>query len=221
MDGRPSSRAARRMPRSVGRKASGSPRARMAMTSAVQGPKPGRARSWARLCGQSLSTPRWSSPSASRRTRVVKVVRRVRGIASDSGSSAARASGAGKRWVRPPSGSSTGSPCAVTRRAAWVRAAAVETCWPSTARTANSASSTVRGTRRPGALSTSGARTGSRRSWSSIATGSASRSSRRRQRLMATVRSRRSLRVRRQAMWSGVRVRATMPWPYGRRSVRR
>ena len=45
-------------------------------------------------------------------------------------------------------------------RPASVRAPATETCWPSTARTASSAPSTAPGTRRPGALRTSGASSG-------------------------------------------------------------
>ncbi len=61
-------------------------------------------------------------------------------------------SGDGNRWVRPPWRVGTGWPCRATSREAWVRAAAVDTCWPSTARTAISAPSTQRGTRRPGAL---------------------------------------------------------------------
>lgn len=219
--GRPRRSAPRRMPRSVGRKASGSPRARMAMDSTVQGPKPGSAESSARARAQSVSWSRRSVPSARAATRVVSVVRRVRGSASFSGSSPASASGVGKRWVSPPSGSSTSTPWAVTRRAAWVRAAAVETCWPRTARTANSAPSTVRGTRRPGPASTSGASSGSVRSRSSTATGSASRSRSQRHRLIACVRSRGSVRESRAAMWPGCGVRATVPWPYGRVSVRR
>ena len=45
-----------------------------------------------------------------------------------------------------------------TRRPAWVRAALTDTCWPSTTRTASSASSTVRGMRCPGAFATSARR---------------------------------------------------------------
>ena len=54
-----------------------------------------------------------------------------------------------------------------------------------------------------------------------MATGSASRSSRFRHRLIAVERSRRSLRARRQPTWSGIGHRVAMPWPYGRRIVRR
>lgn len=50
-------------------------------------------------------------------------------------------------WVSDPSASSTGCPYAATKRPAWVLAALVDTCCPRTARTASSASSTVRGMR--------------------------------------------------------------------------
>ena len=99
--------------------------------------------------------------------------------------------------------------------------AEVDTCWPSTARTAISSGSTVRGTRRPGLFPTSGASTGSSHSSSSTATGSASRSSNQRQRLIAVERSRRSVSVSRQSTWSGSGRSATIPCPCGSRRVRR
>ena len=221
VDGRPRLRAAFTTPRSLAGKASGSPRPRIAMTSTVQGPNPGSLASRRRAPFGSASGPRSSAPDASAVTRVVRVVRRDRGSARVDGSSSASAAGSGKRCVRPPSGSSTASPWAVTRRAAWVRAAAVDTCWPSTARTASSAGSTVRGTRRPGAAATSGARCGSRPRCSSMTAGSASRSSSRRQRAIAVSRSRSSSRSRRHATWSGRGASATMPEPCGSRRVRR
>ena len=161
MAGRPSCRAASRTPRSPGRNASGSPRPRRAIVSTLHGPSPGSAASRARACCQSLPTSRSISPLARAAARALKVAWRARGRAREPGSAAASAAGLGNRCVSPPAGSSAGSPCAATSRAAWVRAAAVDTCWPSTTRTANSAGSTVRGTRRPGALRTSGASTAS------------------------------------------------------------
>ena len=219
--GNPRSRAAYRMPRSLATKASGSPSARIAIDSTVHGPIPGSAASCSRALSQSLPAPRSISPAASVAISVVSVVRRDFGNASVSGSSPASASMVGNRWVSPPAGSSIGSPCASTSRCACVRAAAVDTCCPSTARTANSSPSTVRGTRRPGAFSISGASTGSVRSRSSTAIGSASRSSIRRHRLIAIARSRRSVSDSWQAMWSGIGLSATTPWPCGSRRVRR
>lgn len=57
-------------------------------------------RGWGRASSRLLSEPRTRAPSASARTRVVRVVRRLRGSA--------------RVW-----GSSTGLPCAVTRGTAW------------------------------------------------------------------------------------------------------
>ena len=219
--GRPSVRAAARTPRSPAVNASGSPRPRMAIVSTLHGPRPGSALSAARACCQSLPGPRSIAPLASALVSAANVACRVRGTASVAGSAAASAVMLGNRCVSPPAESSAGSPCASTSRAAWVRAAAVETCWPSTTRTANSAGSTVRGTRRPGAFRTSGPSSGSSRSTSPMATGSASRSSSRRHRLIAIARSRRSVRASWHPMYSGPGRSATMPRPCGSRSVRR
>ena len=83
---------------------------------------------------------------------------RARASRASSRLDSASASGAGNACVIEPSGSSSGVPYAATSRAATVRAAATETCWPRTARTALSAPSTAPGTRTPGSAATSGAR---------------------------------------------------------------
>ena len=127
----------------------------------------------------------------------------------------------GKVWVRPPAGSLTAVPYALTRRPAWVRAAFVDTCWPRTVRTANSCSSTVRGIRCPGALATTARRSPSELNASTTASGSASRSSSRRHRAIAVARSRTCSSTSVQLTWSGRGVRPTMPYPHGRLSVRR
>ena len=153
-------RGPRRTPRSPGMNASGSPRPRMAMVSIVHGPSPGSAASTSRARGpvaarrrsiaaarRSARRPSGAAASPGRRLRHGAACGRVRLPAS-----AGRRRGTGG-WVRPPAGSV--DRLAVARRPAapaWVRAAAVDTCWPMTARSANSAASTVRGTRRPGRL---------------------------------------------------------------------
>ena len=149
----------------------------MAMVSIVHGPSPGSAAS--RLAGPVPS--RCPATGRARRRPARRPARRTTpagpgawpaarprprpAVLADvrwpCGRALASTAGDGNSWVRPPAGSVTGSPYAAASRPAWVRAAAVDTCWPSTARTANSAASTVRGTRRPGALATSGASTGS------------------------------------------------------------
>ena len=82
----------------------------------------------------------------------------------------------------------------------------------------------VDGSRNPasrGLVARAGQARGSPLSRSPTAAGSASRSRSRLQRLIAIARSRRSDRASWQAMWSGSGRRVTMPWPCGRRSVRR
>ena len=74
--------AARRTPRSVRGKASGSPSARIAMISTVQGPTPASWPSWARASSQSPPGPRSIFPSASAATRPATVAWRALGPAS-------------------------------------------------------------------------------------------------------------------------------------------
>ena len=137
-------------------------------------------------------------PSAIPPTSALNVRCRAFGTARWIGSISASCSTDGKVCVNPPMASCTGCPYAATSRPAWVRAALVDTCWPRTARTASSASSTVRGMRCPGALTTTGPRSGSALSASTTASGSASRSSRRRHRAIAVARSRKSSSTSRQ-----------------------
>ena len=120
------------------------------------------------------------------------------------------------RAVRPASG----SPYAATRRAAVVRAAATETCWPSTARTALSAPSTAPGARRP-------ARGDERRGGLAAEHGRVPRAGRRRgraavrQRWTAAARSARPSSLTAARTWSAAGSSSTTPAPLGRRSARR
>ena len=101
------------------------------------------------LRSRSHPGPRSRRPVAERVDHAGERARPAPGSAGFGALAAAPADG--KRWVRPAVGSVDGLAVGRHQAAAAVRAAAVDTCWPSTARTANSAPSTVRGTRRPGA----------------------------------------------------------------------
>ena len=139
--GRPSSRAASRTPRSVAGTRPGR-RGRASRSSRrVHGPKPGSARQ-PRAGPRAQSLPGLEVDPPARQRPGQRRERRAPGPR------------AGPAWPGParpaPPGRETGGsgrrpgrrPARRARRAsrpAWVRAAAVETCWPSTARTANSA----------------------------------------------------------------------------------
>ena len=185
------------------------------------GPIPGSAASRARCSFQSAPAPRSMSLLRERAGQSHQRSPRRCGIARLAGAAWTSAAGVGNSDVRPPAGSGTGSPYAATNRAAWVRAAAVETCCPSTV------GSRIRFRPRsaapdgPGLSPPAARETGSVLSWSSTAIGSASRSRSRRQRLIATGRSRRSVSDSWHPTWSGEGRSATMPWPCGSRSVRR
>ena len=166
-------RASRRTRRSTGRcPGSASSRSRIASRSAP---------------GSSTSVAVGASAAASAAQRAPA---RARGIGS---ASSGRPRRARRRWgsacgeapsglARSGSRERSGSGWRASRPAS-VRAPATETCWPSTARTASSAPSTVPGTRTAGRGGRRAARAAGRRaSASSTATGSASRSSSRRQR---------------------------------------
>ena len=117
-------------------------------------PNSRRARATAARSRPALMTPvsRTTSPPASAVASPISARRRDQGIASRSGSARARAAADGNRCVTDPTGCSSGSPYALTSRAASVAAPASETCCPSTARIASSSGSATPGTRRPGAL---------------------------------------------------------------------
>ncbi len=120
----------------------------MATISTVQAPMPGSpARRRAPRPGR--------IPGRGRAAAVERVDQRGEGPAPTPGQRriGVEQGGRGREQVGEPAGR-VGDRLAVAphQGPAVVRAAAVETCWPSTARTASSAPSTVRGTRRPGRL---------------------------------------------------------------------
>ena len=148
-------------------------------------------------CRRSGRCDRRPAPPPARRTRRA-VIAAARGRAAAASAAGSGTAGSGRRRdrrparrTRPPGGPRA---CAPRRSRPAGRA-------PRAARTPSA--STVRGTRRPGALPTSGASARRRESRSAIATGSASRSSSRRHRLIALARSRRSVRRSWQLTWSG------------------
>jgi hypothetical protein len=113
------------------------------------------------------------------------------------------------------------TPIAATSRPASVRAAASDTCWPSTARSASSPPSTVPGTRRPGAAATSGPIRESPPSTAATAAGSASRSSSMRQRATTSGRSSGSARRAVSRTWSAPGSSSTTAGPRDARRLRR
>ena len=123
--------------------------------------------------GSRLSRPAAAAVASARSVRCRLVVR-----PSPDRSAPASSAGLGNSAVSPaglPGGA--GGPCCAASRPANVRAAATETCWPSTARTASSNPSKLPGTRSPGRARTSGASSSSAASAASMAAGSASASS--------------------------------------------
>ena len=127
--GNPTYAAAVFTPRSVGKNASGSPNARMAIVSTVHGPTPGSARNKKRASSQSQPGPNSNPPPVTASAKVFTVSRRTDGIANTAVRSALHnVSIDGNSFPRPPPGSSTLSPNAATKRPAWVRAARVDTC---------------------------------------------------------------------------------------------
>ena len=185
--------------------ASGSPSARIAIVSTVHGPKPGSAASRARACVPVAAGAQVDLAGGERAgQRRSASCAGTAGTASVAGSSPASAAGSGTGGSGRPPGRRPARRARSPGGAAWVRAAAVETCWPSTARMANSAA--VDGARHPPARvpwPPAAPAPGPWLSSSSTATGSASRSSSHRHRLIAIDRSRRSVSASRQAMWSG------------------
>ena len=151
----------RRMPRSVGMKASGSRSARMATYSAVQGPMPGSATRERRNSTGSAPGSMTTSPvstasgqchegtAPARRhgegTRVALGQLDERGRCREEVGHRADRCGRGARRPRAPAVPAT------------VRAPGTETCCPMTARTASSNPSAAPGTRRPGSRRTNGA----------------------------------------------------------------
>ena len=88
------------------------------------------------LASQWDGTIATSGAARARPASARSVARRRSGIPNAPSGAAAIASSVGKTCVIVPCGCARRSPAAATRRAAWVRAAATDTCWPSTARTA-------------------------------------------------------------------------------------
>ncbi len=127
----------------------------MAITWRVHGPTPGIVASAAIAASRSLPGPRLRSPFVNAFTSARE------GGASLLGHRQLRVatthSATGRDGSVHRRGHSRVHRDAATSRPACVWAAAVETCWPKTARSAISAPSTHRGTRRPGDLFTTGA----------------------------------------------------------------
>ncbi len=111
---RPSSAAAVRTPRSSATKASGSPRARMAMTPMVHGPMPAiSARRAVGLVAVDVGIERPTRRRPTHRPAHAGCDGGARGSRRHASGASATASGVGKRWVSPPSGVSSGSPSCV------------------------------------------------------------------------------------------------------------
>ena len=215
-----------RMPRSVGRKASGS-------REAAHGHVP--RRSTGRCPGSASSARRAAARSApalevdarrrpARRLSRVSVARRARAWRASPGPRR-RARPGGEEVREAADRAATGSPCWRDQPArAASRAPASDTCWPSTARMASSSPSTCPGRagRAPRDQRARCSRVGAERA-RSTATGSASRSSSAPAAVRPpTPRSRRSVEpAARAATWSGIGRSSTTPSPRGRRRLRR
>ena len=193
--GGPSASAARRTPRSVAGKASGSPRARMATISAVHGPMPGHRQELAAARSRSAPAPRSTPPEARASTRAARVRRRAPGRASRAGSTSAARLGGREQVGEPAAGSATGSPWRATSRAGMGAGRGGGHLLAEDG--PHGQLGPVDGAGHPPArrLGHQGAQGRVGRQEASTASGSASRSSSRRHRAMAVVRSRRSSRV--------------------------
>ena len=170
----PRARAPRRTARSSASSSSGSPSTRIARYPAVQGPIPGSATRSARNVG-GVAAGVEHERAVGQRGREPDD---ARGAPGGPGQDLRAALGDGRGRVgnsrsgpSPASAGGSRSPSASASRAAAVRAAATETCWPSTARSAVSAGSTVPGNRIPGTAATLDASIGSAPSTASTATG--------------------------------------------------
>ena len=182
------------------------------------------------------------APDASAEASVMSARPLAKGIGRSAGASPAIVATSGKTCVSAPPAApgpgppatdsppakpaasmdpASGVPHSATSRAPSRRAAATDTCCPSTALMAISLPSTAPTARRPGQSAASGPITGSSVKNPEIAHGSASRSSSRRHRCTAAVTSRRSDSASEQStqLAPGTERRERTPIPFGRLTV--